>query len=118
MAAASAEHIARRVSGLVRWWVGGYWEGCRVNNIEVGCMVEIIRPSKCNCCTYLGERFIVSEVRMSRGQLECHTCGKLTEIEMIAIDSAVGLCCELYRLKRIDPPAIPESVETENEVTA
>lgn len=84
--------------------------------IGVGDLVEIIKPSMCGCCHLIGHRFVVGEIDYAL--LQCMHCKKEDAEEIAsAFDANTSGACELWRLKRIDPSALPESVTREDGVT-
>lgn len=86
--------------------------------IKAGDLVMVVRPTPC-CGTPTktnGVVFVVVKVE-TRGPFYCKTCGhRFSQIKSAyRVD---GRNVDVGRLIRIDPPALPESVETEREVTA
>lgn len=83
--------------------------------IKAGDLVMVVRPTL--CCGHpgqIGTVFVAESVEMACGESEC--CGDPTPIMCASIDSEYGY--DLRGLIRIDPPALPESVETDREVVA
>ena len=88
--------------------------------IKAGDLVMVVRGSPCCGSTHaIGTAFVVDSVAIALGT--CRHCGA-NETSLSARTgkrSERGLvACLVSRLIRIDPPALPESVETEREVVA
>ncbi len=89
--------------------------------IQVGDLAMVVRPKPCcGSCSDLGSVIRVLEIDSEPG--ECSDCGKFyaSRDAVYAIDHGLGECWahDISRLIRIDPPAQPESVETDREVVA
>lgn len=89
--------------------------------IKAGDLVMVVKPAPCCGNGTLGYVGTVSFCRPSLGGhgLKCFYCGSMYDAPIVAglVNHDVGVVA-IWRLIRIDPPARPESVETEREVTA
>ncbi len=92
----------------------------RDETIRPGDLVMVVRHRF--CCkekSRFGEPFIVDEVRAASHphMMQCSYCGNTYRLDRVrAVGESVWL--ELFRLKKINPPALKESTKTRNEVTA
>lgn len=84
--------------------------------IQAGDLVMLVRGMPCcGAAEKLGHVFVVSSVEVLAST--CGTCGAKTPARLVAVHQS-GSVASFSRLIRIDPPALPESVETDREVTA
>ncbi len=86
--------------------------------IKAGDLVMVVRGVVC-CGTSTkmnGVPFVVAKVE-TRGPYCCKKCGH-EYAQVTSAYSVDGCNVDVRRLIRIDPPALPESVDTEQEVTA
>lgn len=88
-----------------------------MSEIKVGDMVMVVRGMPCCGATgrHMGHTFVVSAVK-PQDVGNCSYCGHFFEIVPTARDESFKPC-PIYRLKRIDPPALDETLETSREVT-
>jgi hypothetical protein len=95
--------------------------------IKKGDLVMVLgRPMPCGCISRTAGIFgIVSDVRVSwTGDIKCVTCKRIvpfTELiaripNLVLQNSPYSGWYAVYTLKRIDPPALPESTTTEREL--
>lgn len=92
-----------------------------MSDIKAGALVTVVRPTPCcRNASAIGTTFVVQSV-VRRQRVRCIHCGTIE----IASEAAIGawiagepVAYQLYRLIRIDPPARPESVATDEEITA
>ena len=87
--------------------------------IRVGDLVMVVKPRQCGCDSTLGHVFRVRHIRPG-DYPTCATCGKYNGSDGVPIaewDDGSGVS-ELSRLIKIDPPALPESVTTDEVITA
>jgi hypothetical protein len=83
--------------------------------IKVGDLVMVVKPSVCcGSGDDIGQLFISGETYSGIGI--CGACGNNGEVNAVWKDA--DNVKELSRLIKIDPPALPESIETEKEITA
>jgi hypothetical protein len=83
-------------------------------SIKVGDLVMITKPlSCCGLGGTIGQIFNVSQI--SHEYWECD-CGAVSS-GLCALDANDGLWCPFYRLIKIDPPSMPESLEREKELS-
>ncbi len=87
-----------------------------MSEIKAGDLVMVVRGMKC-CGTAkgVGHVFVVASVEVSAST--CGHCGARSPERRVAFHPS-GAVADLCRLIRIDPPAQPESVETDREVVA
>lgn len=86
--------------------------------IKAGDLVMVVRPTPCCGWTEdIGTVYRVAELWHWGVGCPCEVCGRSDDPSPIAFNES-KLGCEVSRLIRIDPPALPESVETDREVTA
>jgi hypothetical protein len=83
--------------------------------IKAGDLVMVVKPAPCCGSTKaIGWTFVVSSIERRPGA--CLSCNAIVDDDMRAWGlKRWGIL--VSRLIRIDPPALPESVETEREVT-
>ena len=88
-----------------------------MSDIKAGDVVMVVKPTPCcGSKNKIGFAFrVVSVIRLADGQ--CWGCGKRFSATIADVEGG-GFGPQLSRLIRIDPPALPESVETEREVNA
>lgn len=91
-----------------------------MSDIKPGDLVMVVRPSPCcGKTSAIGTTFVVEGLNIAPGK--CRHCGVI-ETALLARTgkrSEIGLVSyRVSRLIRIDPPALPESVETTEELTA
>lgn len=89
--------------------------------IKAGDLVWVARGM--TCCGYLtgaeGMYFVVSGVRSGRTGTGCLQCGDGASARVMCADGCPGRRgIELGRLKKIDPPALPESITEKEGITA
>lgn len=83
--------------------------------IQAGDLVMVVKPLKCcGGVKSLGKVFRAKMVVTVVTRCKC--CGNMGERTLAATKWGAGI--EVSRLIRIDPPALPESVETDREVVA
>ncbi len=86
--------------------------------IKAGDLVMVVKPRPCCAKGLLGVVFTVAAVKPpSTGLIHCD-CGATYEVLAPVAWRADDRVAELWRLIKIDPPAQPESVDTDNEVMA
>lgn len=86
--------------------------------IGVGDLVMVVRPGKCTKCPAgFGRIGTVAKIRKARSRWSCTGCGsdfkKSRSDNYFVVELECGRSYQSWRLKRIDPPAIPESTRTE-----
>lgn len=81
--------------------------------IKAGDLVMVVRPTCCGLTFGIGHTFVAKSVDTSEGC--CLHCGRSLDGYGVSDNT---LTWASYRLIRIDPPALPQSVETEREVVA
>lgn len=86
-----------------------------MSNIKAGDLVMVVRPTPC-CGNTGGMGTVYRAAEVSAVESYCDWCGKDWSGVVVWHEDDSG--CDVSRLIRIDPPALPESVETEREVTA
>jgi hypothetical protein len=86
-----------------------------MSDIKAGDLVMIVRNAPCGCTKSLGQVFNVKEVYSF--MTACVICGHIEGVRDLA-EHPDGDVVQLYRLKKIDPPALPETIETQDEITA
>lgn len=82
--------------------------------ISVGDLVMVVRTETCGCEGGIGRTFIVKSLNPDDSW--CSYCQKYLGYQTDAFDGQDWH--SLYVLKRIDPPALPESVQTKEGITA
>ncbi len=82
--------------------------------IEVGDLVMVVKPSPCGCINALGYVGVVSRIYPVIKN-HCITCGDVRQRDIVA--KLRDGTCEVSRLKKINPPAQDESIETSKEIT-
>jgi hypothetical protein len=86
-----------------------------MSGIKAGDLVMVVRPMPCcGNARSIGKVFEVR--RVTRDLARCPHCK--TEFEETYANAVNGRGWEVPRLIRIDPPALPESIDAEREVTA
>lgn len=92
-----------------------------MSEIKAGDLVMVVRPKPC-CGASEDIGAIVQVLYLDGAPGECEDCGtSYTSLDAVyAEDHGIGKCWahDISRLIRIDPSALPESVETDREVTA
>lgn len=89
-------------------------------DIKAGDLVRVARENYCGCPDRLGIIFVVDEVRPALPIGYCRIC-KNEFIRPVGQSAATGLSSGVVntiRLIKIDPPALPESVERREELPA
>lgn len=90
--------------------------------IKAGELVMVVRGMPCcNRSGYFGFTFKVGEIFLSSdlSSYACKFCGtEAKDYGLSAEDTTGDYTFFLCELKRIDPPALPESVDEAQEVTA
>lgn len=81
--------------------------------ISVGDLVMVVKPCRCGRPGRIGFTFTVSYV--DEYDIWCDGCNEST-IETAAVGEGAGF--GVYRLTKIDPPALPKEIETKEELTA
>jgi hypothetical protein len=86
-----------------------------VSNIKVGDLVMVVKPSSCcgNTLT-IGDTFTVTSIDSYPSI--CGHCLKETK-EYVVGGNSRGSLAAVNRLIKIDPPALPESLECEKELS-
>jgi hypothetical protein len=86
-----------------------------MSNIKVGDLVMVVKPQPCCGRTeFIGTTFEVTEIRNGMG--ECFYCKqRYRSIGASRLNS--GGFFDVHRLIKIDPPALPESLEREKELS-
>ena len=86
--------------------------------IKVGDLVMVVRPTI--CCGATKSVGLVATVvdNETKQYVRCIHCSDrvINDSSYLQLDN--GKYCHVSRLKRIDPPATPETVEHDSEVTA
>lgn len=86
--------------------------------IQVGDLVQVIKPSDCGCTNSIGRIFCVGSIAAIR-HVQCKHCGQDAHMETLgAWRQDRSGWCELYRLKRIPPLAELDAVSTDERVGA
>ncbi len=83
--------------------------------IRVGDLVMADKRRKCGCLGKLGVIRIVRAIDYSGGIYQCPDCGGIWDRGISAQWFEDGTSCDLYRLKKINPPPIKESAKTKRE---
>lgn len=83
--------------------------------IKAGDLVMVVRPTPC-CGNTDGMGTVYRAAEVSSVYSYCDRCGKKSSGVVVWHEDDSG--CHVSRLIRIDPPALPEIVETEEELKA
>lgn len=101
--------------------ISGFLGEARMSDIKAGDLVMVVRSNGCPCPAHpisLGRVFRVSAIAEYRS-LYCAACGKKTNAnKAVVAHDGPNLGYWIGRLKKIDPPVIPESVTEREELTA
>lgn len=84
--------------------------------ISVGDLVQVVRNAPCGCLSrYLGVPFVVEIIGATALGHECSYCKGTIYQAGVTLYQSKGSVIRVTRdrIIRIDPPAIPESVQTE-----
>lgn len=85
-------------------------------DIQPGDLVMVVKPMR--CCgdeTGLGSLGIVEDVPVGFYGLQCDSCHNV-DLDIANIFTIRGSFISRYRLKKIDPPALADEVETVKEL--
>jgi hypothetical protein len=88
-------------------------------DIKVGDLVMVVKPKPCGCAGSIGKLFIVTGFDRRPVVFLCSSCGH--EWGETSTPGVLGLedkSINPARLIKIDPPALPESLEREKEIAA
>ena len=83
--------------------------------IEVGDLVMVVKPKPCGCTDTIGIVFTVSNLNYRRG-FWCSLCNGMNLYSGLGAFGYKNYSFPLYRLKRIDPPALTDDLETVKEL--
>lgn len=87
--------------------------------IKAGDLVMCVRARRCGCGDSIGRIHTVKSIIIANLGGRCIACGADTfQPGVLLAEFENANFCETMRLKRIDPPALPESISTDDEVTA
>ena len=77
-----------------------------MSEIKKGDLVMVVRGRACGCPGRIGLVRRVVKIEMSNKIIKCNDCGK----SWVALPSSLwnDHACELYRLRKINPPATGE----------
>ena len=88
------------------------------NDIKVGDLVMVTKSMQCcGRSSYMGKVFIARSIELMTGW--CPDC--FTETTALCVDYNGGYLTTgfpMYRLIKIDPPALPEEITKDEEITA
>jgi hypothetical protein len=87
-----------------------------MSNIKVGDSVMVVKPKPCGCTTAMGAVFKVSGFGRS-GNFICMECGYKWKKDYLGIKGFKDYSFDASRLIKIAPPALPESLEREKELS-
>lgn len=88
-------------------------------DIKAGDMVEVVGPTQCcGSRKSIGIVFCVVKVEAADALGRCPTCGELLPKSDVLAFSVKGNGCELFRLKKIDPPKGNETLSEWRRITA
>jgi hypothetical protein len=84
-------------------------------DIKAGDLVMVVRPNVCCGSTkYLGHVATVVDVAMGEASV-CLYCGDTRSVAKVVLSS--GVSGDSSRVRKIDPPALPESITKDQELT-
>ena len=88
-----------------------------MSGIKAGDLVMVVRPLPCcGHAKHIGRTFVVGHVARLMGK--CPNCKEWFSAVDCAMEVEENVGMLVQCLIRIDPPALPESIDTEREVTA
>jgi hypothetical protein len=94
-------------------------QGEEMSEIKVGDLVMIAKARVCGCNECLGAIFKVRDIWNSVSGIHCPTCKTpVSETTFAWTDETDPRCCEMWRLRKIDPLSELESTEHKEELTA
>jgi len=88
-----------------------------MSDIKVGDLVMVVKPQL--CCGHagrIGSVFTVTDAMVSFAI--CGDCGRADNKVPLIYGHSEGYAVHAARLVKIDPPSMPETIETQDEVTA
>ena len=87
--------------------------------IEVGDLVMVIKPKPCGHALFGYVFFVTAILPNWCDKHQCWTCGAFApETGLLARGAGGGSTIPLWRLKKVHPLAEPETVETDERITA
>ena len=84
--------------------------------IKKGDLVMVVRLKPCCGNGTLGAVRVVLDISGTHEKIQCLQCGSIRSVPHI--ETSPNAWTETARVIKIDPPALPESVETKRETTA
>ena len=91
------------------------WSAQAAEPIKVGDLVMVVRPTACGHSTVDGAVFVVTSVGLWK--VRCTACLAILPQQTVALGLR-DMGIPVRRLIKIDPPALPESTPTKEELTA
>jgi hypothetical protein len=84
------------------------------NTIAVGDLVMVVRALSCCGLPPSYRMFVVRTIRQSTPRITCRVCGARSARELVA-EHPSGVVYELWRLRKINPPASGTEAQTVRE---
>lgn len=82
--------------------------------IQVGDLVQVVRPQSCGCSHSLGSIFVVTDI--SGGPNVCSSCNHQWLESLDAWQEGFGWAAEIFTLKRIPPLSDLEGIKTDEPI--